>query len=350
MNANSSRPAPAGAGRPSPTLEDLASAAGVSRSTASRAINGGLKVSPEAKAAVDAAIVALGYTPNRAARSLVTRRAGSVALVIPEPDARVMMDPYFAAVITGVNEALRDTDLQLVLLMSRAGDDSARTIRYLRGGHVDGAIVVSHHRADDWVETLGATGLPTVFIGRPWDTASGIPYVDLDNFEGGRLAARHLAGIGRTRLGTVAGPTDMTAAVDRLEGWLQGLREAGLQPGPVIHGDFTTAGGAEATEHLLSTAPEVDGIFAASDLMALGVVDTLRSAGRGVPGDVAVVGFDNHSIQAANGLGLTTVAHPMVEMAAAAGKLLVSAIGNPGEASEPVIYPAELVVRGSTGP
>lgn len=350
MNANSSRPAPAGAGRPSPTLEDLASAAGVSRSTASRAINGGLKVSPEAKAAVDAAIVALGYTPNRAARSLVTRRAGSVALVIPEPDARVMMDPYFAAVITGVNEALRDTDLQLVLLMSRAGDDSARTIRYLRGGHVDGAIVVSHHRADDWVETLGATGLPTVFIGRPWDTASGIPYVDLDNFEGGRLAARHLAGIGRTRLGTVAGPTDMTAAVDRLEGWLQGLREAGLQPGPVIHGDFTTAGGAEATEHLLSTAPEVDGIFAASDLMALGVVDTLRSAGRRVPVDVAVVGFDNHSIQAANGLGLTTVAHPMVEMAAAAGKLLVSAIGNPEEASEPVIYPAELVVRGSAAP
>ena len=350
MNANSSRPALAGAGRPSPTLEDLASAAGVSRSTASRAINGGSKVSAEAQAAVDAAIVALGYTPNRAARSLVTRRTGSVALVIPEPDARVMMDPYFAAVITGVNEALRDTDLQLVLLMSRAGDDSARTIRYLRGGHVDGVIVVSHHHADDWVETLGATGLPTVFIGRPWDTASGIPYVDLDNFEGGRLAARHLADIGRSRLATVTGPTDMTAAVDRLEGWLQGLREAGLQPGPVIHGDFTTAGGAEAAGRLLDRAPDVDGIFAASDLMALGVVDTLRSAGRRVPADVAVVGFDNHSIQAANGLGLTTVDHPMTDIAAAAGKLLVSAIANAEEASEPVIYPAELVVRGSSVP
>ena len=350
MNANSSRPALAGAGRPSPTLEDLASAAGVSRSTASRAINGGSKVSAEAQAAVDAAIVALGYTPNRAARSLVTRRTGSVALVIPEPDARVMMDPYFAAVITGVNEALRDTDLQLVLLMSRAGDDSARTIRYLRGGHVDGVIVVSHHHADDWVETLGATGLPTVFIGRPWDTASGIPYVDLDNFEGGRLAARHLADIGRSRLATVTGPTDMTAAVDRLEGWLQGLREAGLQPGPVIHGDFTTAGGAEAAGRLLDMAPDVDGIFAASDLMALGVVDTLRSAGRRVPADVAVVGFDNHSIQAANGLGLTTVDHPMTDIAAAAGKLLVSAIANAEEASEPVIYPAELVVRGSSVP
>ncbi|NUT71396.1 LacI family DNA-binding transcriptional regulator [Pseudarthrobacter sp. C4D7] len=348
MNANSSRPAPAAAGRPSPTLEDLALAAGVSRSTASRAINGGSKVSAQAQAAVDAAIVALGYTPNRAARSLVTRRAGSVALVIPEPDARVMMDPYFAAVIMGVNEALRETDLQLVLLMSRAGDDSARTIRYLRGGHVDGAIVVSHHRADDWVESLGATGLPTVFIGRPWDTESGIPYVDLDNFEGGRLAARHLSGAGRSKLATIAGPTDMTAAVDRLQGWLQGLREAGLQPGPVIHGDFTTAGGADAAARLLAEAPDVDGIFAASDLMALGVVDTLRGKGRRVPDEVAVVGFDNHSIQAANGLGLTTVAHPMADIAAAAGKLLVDAIANPGELPEPVIYPAELVVRGSS--
>jgi len=348
MNEKTSRSAPEGAGRLSPTLEDLASAAGVSRSTASRAINGGSKVSAQAQAAVDAAIVALGYTPNRAARSLVTRRAGSVALVIPEPDARVMLDPYFAAVITGVNEALRETDLQLVLLMSRAGDDSARTIRYLRGGHVDGAIVVSHHHADDWVETLGGTGLPTVFIGRPWDTSSGIPYVDLDNFEGGRLAARHLAGIGRTRLATVAGPPDMTAAVDRLEGWRKGLREAGLEPGPVIHGDFTTAGGADAAAQLLATSPDVDGIFAASDLMALGVVDTLRGRGRRVPDDVAVVGFDNHSIQAANGLGLTTVAHPMVDMAAAAGKLLVGAIANPDGVPGPVIYPAELVVRGSS--
>lgn len=348
MNEKSRRPALLKAGRPSPTLEDLATAAGVSRSTASRAINGGLKVSPEAQAAVDAAIVALGYTPNRAARSLVTRRTGSIALVIPEPDARVMMDPFFAAVITGVNEALRDTDMQLVLLMSRAGDDSARTLRYLRGGHVDGAIVVSHHRADNWEESLGNTGLPTVFIGRPWDTEAGIPFVDLDNVEGGRLAARHLGGLGRTRLGTVAGPTDMTAAVDRLEGWKQGLLEAGLPAGPVIHGDFTTAGGAEAARRLLEQSPELDGVFAASDLMALGVIETLRSGGRQVPGDVAVVGFDNHALLAANGLGLTTVTQPMVDMAMSAGQLLVRAIHNPGERLEPVVYPAELVVRGST--
>ena len=305
-------------------------------------------MSPAAQAAVDAAIAELGYTPNRAARSLVTRRAGSVALIIPEPDARVMMDPYFAAVVTGVNQALRDTDLQLVLLMSRAGDDSSRTLRYLRGGHVDGAIVVSHHREDDWVENLGSTGLPTVFIGRPWDRKSELPFVDLDNFEGGRLAARHLAGIGRTHLGTVAGPSDMTAAVDRLDGWMQGLREAGLPPGPVVYGDFTTAGGADAARSLLARAPELDGVFAASDLMALGVVDQIRGTKRRVPEDVAVVGFDNHGILAGSGVGLTSVAHPVTDMAAAAAQLLINAIENPGPQLEPVIYPAELVVRAST--
>ncbi|MHA7222405.1 LacI family DNA-binding transcriptional regulator [Arthrobacter sp. RHLT1-20] len=339
------RPEPA---RPSPTLEDLAKAAGVSRSTASRAINGGSRVSPEAQAAVEAAVVALAYTPNRAARSLVTRRTSSIALVIPEPDARVMMDPFFAAVITGVNEALRSTDMQLVLLMSRAGDDSARTLRYLRGGHVDGAIVVSHHRADDWAETLATTGLPTVFIGRPWDNKLAVPFVDLDNFEGGRLAARHLASIGRTRLGTVAGPADMPAAADRLDGWQQGLLEAGLQAGPVIHGDFTTAGGADAARRLLADVPELDGVFAASDLMALGVIEAVRRQGRGVPGDVAVVGFDNHALAAVNGLSLTTVNQPMVDMAVTAGQLLISWIENPELRLEPVIYPAHLVVRGST--
>ncbi|MGN6442085.1 MAG: LacI family DNA-binding transcriptional regulator [Arthrobacter sp.] len=348
MNPKTTPAAPAREGRPLPTLEDLARAAGVSRSTASRAITGGSRLSPAAQAAVDAAIAELGYIPNRAARSLVTRRAGSVALVIPEPDARVMMDPYFAAVVTGVNQSLRDTDMQLVLLMSRAGDDSSRTLRYLRGGHVDGAIVVSHHRADGWVETLGSTGLPTVFIGRPWDRKSELPFVDLDNFEGGRLAARHLAAIGRTQLGTVAGPRDMTAAVDRLDGWLQGLKEAGLKPGPIVHGDFTTAGGAEAARKLFGPAPGLDGVFAASDLMALGVVEAVRSAGKGVPEDVAVVGFDNHSIQAPNGMELTTVAHPMVAIAKNAGQLLIRAIENTGEQLEPVIYPAELVVRGSS--
>lgn len=333
----------------SPTLEDLAAAAGVSRSTASRAINGGSRVSPEAQAAVDAAVVALAYTPNRAARSLVTRRTASIALVIPEPDMRVMMDPFFAMVITGVTESLRETDVQLVLLMSRS-DDSARTVRYLRGGHVDGAIVVSHHQGDTWVGPLAESGLPIIFIGRPWQSRHGLTYVDTDNYGGGTQAAQHLLAAGSRRPATIAGPADMTAAVDRLRGWQDGLRDAGVAPSPVEFADFTTVGAAEATRRLLDAAPDTDAIFAASDLMAVGVLEVLRSRGLRVPDDVAVVGYDNHSIAALASPALSTITQPMVEMATKAGAMLLEEIEAPGTHPDPVVYPAELVVRSSSAP
>ncbi|GEO96845.1 LacI family DNA-binding transcriptional regulator [Kocuria turfanensis] len=349
MNTERIRPGHAGTGRSNPTLEDIATAAGVSRSTASRAINGGDRVSPQAQAAVDAAVVELGYTPNRAARSLVTRRTSSIALVIPEPDIRIMADPFFAVIITGITDALRETDVQLVLLMSRNGDDSGRVLRYLRGGHVDGAIVVSHHRDDPWTTSLPGTGLPTVFIGRPWEARPGVPYVDTDNYQGGRLAAQHLAAGGRTRVGTVAGPADMTAAADRLAGWREGLREAGLAEGTVVHADFTTVGGQEAALRLFEEAPELDGVFAASDLMALGVLEAVRRRGRSVPEDVAVVGYDNHALSATAVPPLTTVTQPMSAMAATACRILLEEIDSPGARPAPFIYPAELVVRESSG-
>ncbi|WP_196865354.1 MULTISPECIES: LacI family DNA-binding transcriptional regulator [unclassified Arthrobacter] len=337
------------AAKSTPTLEDLAAAAGVSRSTASRAINGGSRVSPEAQAAVDAAVVALAYTPNRAARSLVTRRTSSIALVIPEPDMRVMMDPFFAMVITGVTESLRDTDVQMVLLMSRS-DDSARTVRYLRGGHVDGAIVVSHHQGDSWVGPLAESGLPMIFIGRPWQSGPGLTYVDTDNYGGGIQAARHLIAAGSKRPATIAGPADMTAAVDRLRGWQAGLREAGLAPSPVEFADFTTVGAAAATRRLMDAVPGTDAIFAASDLMAVGALEVLRDRGLQVPGDVALLGYDNHSISALANPTLSTITQPMAEMAAKAGAMLLEEIEAPGTHPDPVIYPAELVVRRSSAP
>src|SRR5450759_5256693 len=138
---------------PAPTLEQVAERAGVSRSTASRAINGGLRVSPEAQASVEAAIAELGYTPNRAARSLVTKRTDSIALVVPEPDERVLSDPFFAGTLRGISAALEDTEFQLVLLIARLEASRPLAARYLRRTHVDGAIVVCHHR-DDGLETV----------------------------------------------------------------------------------------------------------------------------------------------------------------------------------------------------
>jgi DNA-binding LacI/PurR family transcriptional regulator len=141
-----------------PTLEDVAGRAGVSRSTASRAVNGGLKVSPQAQLAVEQAVLELSRTPNRAARSLVTRRTDSVALVVPEPDEKVLDDPYFAGTLRGLRTAFAETEIQLVLLIARREQETPRTIRYLRNGHTDGAIVVSHHRDDALATVLAESG------------------------------------------------------------------------------------------------------------------------------------------------------------------------------------------------
>ena len=132
---------PRTAGQGSPTLDEVARVAGVSRATASRAINGGDRVSARAQLAVDTAVRTLGYVPNPAARSLVTRRTDSVALVVPEPDERVFTDPFFAHTLRGATRVLSERDVQLVLLLARPGEEEQRMLRYLRNRHIDGALV-----------------------------------------------------------------------------------------------------------------------------------------------------------------------------------------------------------------
>ena len=338
-----------------PTLEDVAAAAGVSRSTASRAINGGSKVSPDAQAAVDAAVLRLRFTPNRAARALVTHRANSIALVVPEPDERVSADPFFAQVVQGLGQALDDTEIQLLLVIVKPGEGAERTVRWLRQGHIDGAVVVSHHAADDIEKAMLNAAVPSVFVGRPWYWPEQLSYVDTDNRLGAELATRHLLERGRRRIGTVAGPADMPAAVDRLAGWTAALTtwsaarpDDVLTTGAVEHGDFTTEGGARAAERLLTRCPDLDGVFVANDLMALGALEVLRAAGRTVPGDVALVGYDNSVVAAATRPPLTTVINPVVQMAKTAGLVLLGMVADEGRPTEPTIFPPELVVRSSS--
>jgi DNA-binding LacI/PurR family transcriptional regulator len=331
----------------SPTLEEVADLAGVSRATASRAVNGGNRVSPHALAAVQAAVRTLGYSPNPAARSLVTRRTDSVAVVVPEPDERVFHDPFFARVLRGVNEILSERDLQLVLLMARPGEEETRLLRYLRKRHVDGVIVVSHHRSDHLADHLADLGLPCVFVGRPWTGADRVAYVDTDNLAGSRAATEVLVERGCRRIGTIAGPADMTAGVDRLEGWRLALGAAGLADDLVEHGNFTEEGGHEAARRLLATAPDLDGIVAASDLMAAGALTALAAAGRRVPDDVAVVGFDDVGSAERSEPPLTTMHNPIREMAEQATRLLLEQVDDTGRPLVRVVFPPALVRRSS---
>ncbi|NOV99363.1 LacI family DNA-binding transcriptional regulator [Isoptericola chiayiensis] len=328
-----------------PTLDDVARAAGVSRSTASRAINGGERVSPEAQQAVDAAIARLGYAPNRAARSLVTRRTDSIALVVPEPDARILTDPFLAGVVRGVSEGLGGTDLQLVLLLARPGERPGHIARYLNSGHVDGVIIASHHKDDALEPELRSGSLPGVFVGRPFD-ATGLHYVDVDNRAGARVATQRLVDRGCRTIASITGPQDMTAALDRFDGWRTTLSRAGLASDVVANGDFTVEGGAAAMEQILAERPDVDGVFAASDLMASGALQVLQAHGRRVPDDVAIVGFDALGAERTTPR-LTTVLQPVVEMVAAATSSLLDMLAGADAHPEPRIFVPRLVEGGS---
>jgi len=335
-------------GSGSPTLDEVARVAGVSRATASRAINGGQRVSARAQSAVDTAVRTLGYGPNPAGRSLVTRRTDSIAVVVPEPDDRVFSDPFFAGTLRGVTRVLGERDIQLVLLLAKPGASTTRTLRYLTNRHVDGALVVSHHRNDGLAEHLAELDLPCVFGGRPWTGADRVAYVDVDNTAGEREATEVLIARGCTRIGTIAGPTDMTASEDRLAGWRQAMVLAGLADDAVEHGDFTEESGERAAEVLMARHPDLDGLVVASDLMAAGALRVLTAMGRSVPDDIAVVGYDDLGVAERTTPPLTTVRQPVEEMAERATRLLLERVdGVDGGHPMRLIIPPKLVRRAS---
>lgn len=331
-----------------PTLDEVAKHAGVSRSTASRAINGGMRVSPAAQAAVEAAVATLGFTPNRAARALATAQTGSIALVIPEPDDLFLSDPFLLGVLRGVSGALSGTETQLVLLINHAHQPVGQMARYLRAGHVDGAIIASLHRGDGLEDDL--RGLRhVVFIGRPFDS-TGLTYVDVDNVEGARLATQVLMDAGRRRIGTITGPLDMTAGLDRLEGWTQALTAAGLPADAFEPGYFTAVAAEAATHRLLDRHPELDAIFVASDVMAVGVRHALTDRGLEVPGDISLVGFDNLGAAAAMTPRLTTVNNPLVAMVDAATRTLLARLSSIEDGGESLVLSPHLVHGGTVAP
>ena len=178
-------------GRQRPTLEMVAERAGVGRGPVSRVINGSSQVSARTREAVHAAIAELGYTPNQAARTLVTRRTDTIALVVSESRDRLFADPFFADIIRGVSSVLHERDLQLMLTTARGEAEHKRVGEYLSGSHVDGALLVSLHRDDPLTSRLAESGVPVVHGGRPYSDAQPAPFrVDIDNLEGARVATR----------------------------------------------------------------------------------------------------------------------------------------------------------------
>ena len=332
--------------RQAPTLEEVARLADVSTATVSRVVNRSPNVRADTRKSVEKAIARLGYVPNRAARSLVTRRTDTIALVVSESESRVFSDPFFSATVQGISSAIADSDLQLTLLLARGEREHVKVERYLRQGHVDGVILVSLHGEDPLPRALTAAGIPTVLNGRP-RPGERLPYVDADNRGGARAAAAHLLSAGRSKVATITGPLDMMVGVDRYDGYVDALRDSGhrLRKGLVEHGDFSRESGTRAMRSLLRRNADLDAVFVANDPMAIGALEALASLGRRVPDDVAVIGFDDIGAAAATTPPLTTVRQPLDEMTQAMTDLLLRRIEDAGVDGEFVVCPTNLILR-----
>lgn len=322
------------------TLEDVAKVAGVSRATVSRVVNGVRNVDLSIQQAVRRAIDKTGYSPNRAARALVTRRTDRVALVVTGSGGDVFTDPFFGRVVSGVVNFLRPRDIHPVIMLVDSDASRENLIAHLRDGGADGALLVTTDPDDPLPTLLELSRLPAVGFSR---IARPLPYVDLRHDKGGQLAARQLLGRGCRHLASISGPHNVLASKERIDGFFREVRGYVRN----VIGDFTMLSGEHAMAELLTSYPEVDGVFAANDLMARGALQMLRAAGRKVPDEIAVVGFDDSSAAIASRPRLTTIRQPIEMMAEAMADMLLARIEGAGRRAQINMYEPLIMVRES---
>jgi LacI family transcriptional regulator len=330
------------------TLEDIGRLAGVSRSTVSRVINDSTNVRPDVRERVLEVIGRTGYTPNAAARSLVSGRTGLIGLVIPSRVHSLFADPYFGRLIQGISAASNRSGTSLTLfLLQNESEEEALFPRVANPGFLDGLILTATRMRDPLLAKMAVSDVPIVVVGRP--DVDGVSYVDVDNRGGARMVAMHLCELGFRRIGLVGAPTDTTAGLDRLNGFVEGLAECGIALNPRLRadGDFSEMSGYRAMKRIIPHRP--DAVFAASDTMAIGALRALREDGIEVPADVALVGFDGSSASATANPPLTTVLQDVHATGMRAVEVLNSLID--GRASAPTvdIQEVRLIVRSSTG-
>ncbi|GHH43854.1 LacI family DNA-binding transcriptional regulator [Streptomyces candidus] len=332
-----------------PTLEEVAAHAGVGRGTVSRVVNRAPGVKEATRLLVEQAISELGYVPNHAARALAGNRTGAVALIITDTERRFFAEPFYSEIVRAISAELADSETQLLLTLIRNDKERTRFTQYARAGGVDGVLLVSVHDRDPLPDMLTELELPLLLSGRRWAEES-VSYVDSDNVGGARAAVRHLVETGRKAIATITGPLDMYVAQSRLRGYREAMVQAfgGVEPSWIAEGDFSEESGQRAATELLRRHPDLDAVFAASDLMAAGVLHTLRAAGRRVPEDVAVVGFDDTPFARHTDPQLTSVHQPVEEMGRTMVRMLLQDIDGRDAAWRHVVLRTTLVRRAST--
>lgn len=328
------------------TVHDVAAAAGISRGTVSRVLNGGY-VSVEARAAILAAIAEVGYAPNTAARNLVMRRSQAIGFLALEPHALLLDDPNIGAIMLGANEVLSVADHQMVNLVVDSARDTERVARYLSGGFVDGAIIVSARTHDPITKVIVELGLPATFVGHPPDLHRSIPFVGIDNVGSARAITERLAATGRRHIAMIAAALDRDSGADRLAGFRAALGDR-FNPRLVAEVPlYDYASGVKGMRELLAREPRIDGVFAASDAVAAGALAVLRDAGRIAPADVGVIGFDDSTWALRTQPPLSTVHQPAREIGRNAAELVLRQVRGDELTPGNVLLPTPIVWRDS---
>jgi DNA-binding LacI/PurR family transcriptional regulator len=341
-------PRPALRSRPvrGPTINDIARDAGVSRGTVSRVLNGGHYVSPAASAAVQKAIKNASYVANHSARSLVTRRVNAVAFVISEPHDRFFEDPNFSVLVRTATEELAANDMSLFLSLNRSPEDHRRILRFIKGGYVDGALLASTHGDDPIFSELERSHIPAVVCGKPLGHENTIAYVAADDRGGAAQMVRYLLDKGYARIAMITGPQNTSGGRDRLAGYEETLGSRVRRRLIMQAESYSVQAGHDAMKALLSRSRDIDAVFVASDLLAIGAMDAIHQAGLSVPNDIAVSGFDDSRVAPNTDPPLTTVHQPLEQVAREMVQLLLRLYS--GAETSSVLLPTYVVERAST--
>jgi DNA-binding LacI/PurR family transcriptional regulator len=328
--------------RRGPVMADVARAAGVSHQTVSRVLNGSDNVRAETRDRVLRAVRDLDYRPNSMARALVTGRSRTLGVVSFDT---TLYGP--ASTLFGIERAAHEADyfVSIVSLRSLTSAAVVSAVERLRDQGVDGILVVAPQES----ATQALLHLPedVPVVAAEAGPGESVPLVAIDQVEGARLATAHLLELGHRTVWHVSGPPDWLEAQDRVDGWRSTLEAAGAAPPPVLVGDWSAHAGHELGRKLAAN-PEVTAVFVANDQMALGVLRSLHEAGRRIPGDISVVGFDDIPEAGYFTPPLTTVRQNFNEMGRRSLLLLLEQIETGVRTPTRETVAPELVVRAST--
>jgi DNA-binding LacI/PurR family transcriptional regulator len=331
----------------SATINDVAKRAGVSPKTVSNVINVRPHVREETRSRVLQAVAELGYHPDIAARSMVTKRRNLIGFMLWD-----ILNPAYTEMVEIIVAKARDAGYMVILgNVARDPTEEEQLATLLIERRVDGAILASTSKDSDVPNRLMAAGVPVVLVSRYSDNSSA-DYVGVDNQGGGYLVTQHLLRVGHERIAFIRGAESASTSRDREAGYRSALEDHGIQyePALVAEGGYTSRGAYEATHRLLTLRGRPTALVCANDVMAISAIDAVCDAGLRVPEDVAVTGFDDIAMAGSRCLGLTTVRAEMNRMAREAVNLLLSRMHGPLiETPRRVVFPAELVVRRTCG-